>query len=324
MKILVTGAAGYIGSHFCKLYENDHTIIGIDNLIRGNPEHFRGKELLDVDIKHTKRLAEILIEHSIELVVHFAAYAYVGESCDEPLKYYDNNVSGTLSLLSAMEMASVSKLIFSSSCATYGVPPALPIMEQTDQKPVNPYGDSKFMCERIIADQCTTEKLQAIGLRYFNVIGGDETLEIGEIHTPETHILPNIIKAAVDENFYLDLYGGDYETKDGTCERDYVDVCDLARAHERSIKHLATKSASYCEFINIGGGRPVSILELIRCVETISQKNVKFRVLPRRKGDVPCLYADARNARTLIGWAPEISLEQSVLTAYQWYLKLRD
>ena len=324
MKILVTGAAGYIGSHFCKLYESDYEIIGVDNLVRGNREHFRGKELLLFDIRDTKKLAEVLIEHQIELVVHFAAYAYVGESCDEPLKYYDNNITGTISLLSAMEMASVSKLIFSSSCATYGVPPTLPIVEQTSQEPINPYGASKLICERIIADQCKTERLQAIGLRYFNVIGGDASLEIGELHTPETHILPNIIKACLDENFYLDLYGEDYDTTDGTCERDYVDVCDLARAHELSIQQLRKTSGSYCEFMNIGGGRAVSILELIRCVEKIVQKSVKYRALARRKGDVPCLYADAHKAENLIGWVPNTSLEQSVFIAYRWYRKSRD
>ena len=321
MRILVTGAAGYVGSHFCKLHKDKFEIIGVDNLTRGNISHFQGAELIKLDIRQADKLTDVLTKNNIDLVVHFAALAYVGESCSEPLNYYDNNVAGTISLLRAMERASVKRLIFSSSCATYGSPSQFPITEATDQEPINPYGQSKLLCERIIHDQCKSKKLIALSLRYFNVIGGDPSLEIGELHDPETHILPNVIRAAVDPDFVLDLFGDDYNTPDGTCERDYVDVCDLVEAHGSAATKLIDTSGPYCDFINIGHGKPVSILEIIKHVEARTQLQVKYRVLPRRPGDAPTLYADATRARSELDWLPRCNIEQSIENAYNWYLK---
>lgn len=323
MNILVTGAAGYVGSHFCKLHKDHFNIIGIDNLTRGNLPHFQGAKLYELDIRQTDEVYDVLIENNVDLVVHFAALAYVGESCAEPLEYYDNNVAGTISLLHAMERASVNKLIFSSSCATYGSPDQFPIREATNQEPINPYGQSKLICERMISDQCNSKNLTAISLRYFNVIGGDPSMEIGELHDPETHILPNVIKAAIDPDFILDVFGNDYNTPDGTCERDYIDVCDLAEAHGSAATKLMNMKSPYCDFINIGRGKPISILEIIKQVETQSKLAVKYRVLPRRPGDAATLYADPTRARSVLNWIPRRNIEQSIENAYSWHLKNR-
>lgn len=321
MRILVTGGAGYIGSHTCKqLARSGHVPVVYDNFSRGHRWAVRFGPLVEGDLLDRNLLTSTLRDQAIDAVIHFAAVALVGESVQRPGFYYQTNVAGSLSLLQAMHDAGVGKLVFSSTCATYGLPRSSLLDEEHPQVPVNPYGASKLMVERMIQDFCAAHSLSAIALRYFNAAGADPEGELGEVHDPETHLIPNVLRALTGEIGALQLYGQDYDTPDGTCVRDYIHVNDLADAHLRALNHLSHHSgwAAY----NLGTGAGNSVLEVIRTVEEVSGRKVPVEQHPRRPGDPSYLVADASRARTHLGWEPHFSLRQSVEHAWAWQQKL--
>ncbi|HAY46019.1 MAG TPA: UDP-glucose 4-epimerase GalE [Gammaproteobacteria bacterium] len=319
--VLVTGGAGYIGSHTCKqLAAQGYTPIVYDNLVHGNKEAVKWGPLIIGELADQDRIAKVIREHKIASVLHFAAFAYVGESVAFPEKYYRNNVAGTLSLLSTMRATAVKKIIFSSTCATYGVPKIVPISVDHPQHPINPYGRSKLVVEQILKDYAEAYGLQACVLRYFNAAGADPELEIGETHEPETHLIPNVIRAMRGELSHLDVFGSDYDTRDGSCIRDYVHVADLASAHVLALESLA--NSSNFTVYNLGNGEGHSVLEIIEMVEQLSGKKVPYKLAPRRAGDPSMLVADAQDACDKLAWKPKYHrLEDIVGTALAWAAK---
>jgi len=305
-KVLITGGAGFIGSHSAKLLaaNNIHPIV-YDNLSTGNITAVRWGPFVHGDILDTETLARALTQHKPDAVIHFAAAAYVGESVENPAKYYRNNVSGTLSLLNACRISSVSKIIFSSSCAVYGIPAALPIVEATAREPISPYGRTKLIAEQLLEDFATAYGMRYVSLRYFNASGADPEGELGEWHTPETHIIPKALLAARDATSHLPIFGDDYETADGTCIRDFVHVSDLARAHALALDHLNDGGANLA--VNIGSGVGSSIKDIIGTIARITGRSVPVQIHPRRAGDPPALYADSSFARRTLGFVPQHS-----------------
>jgi UDP-arabinose 4-epimerase len=316
--ILVTGGAGFIGSHTClALHQSGMQPVVFDNLSRGHGDFCKWGPLVKADILETERLIRTIKEYKIDSVIHFAAYAYVGESVINPAIYYENNVMGTLSLLKACEQTQIENLIFSSSCATYGSPPESPIVETCPQIPLNPYGQSKKICEQMILDFQKISKMRAVCLRYFNAAGCDPELRIGEMHNPETHLIPNVILTALGKKSEFEIFGEDYSTPDGTCIRDYLHVMDLADAHVASLKKLQQG----CEIpfaLNLGTGQGHSVKEVIRATEQITNSHIPVRVSPRRPGDPPKLIASAELARHHIGFAPKYNLNDSIGHAWRW------
>jgi UDP-arabinose 4-epimerase len=305
-KVLVTGGAGFIGSHTAKLLAaTDIEPIVYDNLSTGNIAALRWGQFVHGDILDTAHLTRTLAQHKPEAVIHFAASAYVGESVENPEKYYRNNVSGTLSLLNACNLSAVCRVVFSSSCAVYGVPAALPIVEATAKAPINPYGRTKLIAEQILQDFAMAYGLRYVALRYFNACGADPDGELGEWHTPETHIIPKALLAAKDAASSLPVFGDDYDTADGTCIRDYVHVSDLARAHVLALDHLNTGGANLA--VNIGSGVGSSIRDIIGTIARITGRQVPIEMHPRRPGDPPELYADPSFARQALGFVPQHS-----------------
>ncbi len=304
--ILVTGGAGYIGSHACKaLAQEGFTPIAFDNLVLGHRDAVRWGPLVEADIRDEDALAETIRKYAVEAVIHFAAFAYVGESVDAPAKYYRNNVGGTLSLLDACRSASVDKLVFSSSCATYGVPDVLPITESAPQRPINPYGRTKLVVEQVLEDYAHAYGSRHVALRYFNAAGADPDGEIGERHDPETHLIPLALLAAAGRREALEVFGDDYDTPDGTCVRDYIHVTDLARAHVLALRHLLDGGDSLA--LNLGSGSGSSIREVIGAVAHVTGRRVPHVIKPRRPGDPPVLYADPRLAKERLGFETEMS-----------------
>ena len=317
--ILVTGGAGYVGSHACKaLAAAGYTPVVFDNFENGHDWAVRWGPGVVGDLADTVLLARTIAEHDVVAVLHFAAHAYVGESMVDPGKYYRNNVAGTISLLDAMKSAGVEKLVFSSSCATYGVPEAVPISECTPQRPVNPYGESKLCVERMLDWHGRAGTLRWIALRYFNAAGADPAGDIGEVHDPETHLLPLVIQAALGKRDAIRVFGTDYPTPDGTCVRDYIHVSDLARAHTAALDYLLRGGESAA--FNLGTGRGYSVREVIEAVRRVSRRPVPVEEAPRREGDPPVLVADASKARSVLGWHPQFdTLDAIVKTAYNWH-----
>lgn len=318
MKVLVTGGAGYIGSHACKaLAEAGHEPITYDNLSTGHDWAVRWGPLEVGDILDPARLAEVFARHRPDAVMHFAALAYVGVSVRDPSSYHRNNVVGTLNLLDASRAAGVSRTVFSSSCATYGVPERVPIAIDTPQRPVNPYGWTKLAGERMLAEHCAAYGLGAVALRYFNAAGADPDGVIGEDHEPETHLIPLALDVAAGRRPHLDLYGDDYPTPDGTCIRDYVHVCDLAEAHVRA---LDLSEAGAMLAANLGVGRGYSVREVADAVRRVTGREVATRIAPRRPGDPPALVADASPASTLPGWSARwTELDAIIDSAWRWH-----
>jgi UDP-arabinose 4-epimerase len=318
MKVVVAGGAGYIGSHACKaIAARGWTPVVVDNLSTGSREAVRWGELRQVDIRDTDRLASAMKAIGPDAVVHFAGSAYVGESTRRPLDYYDNNVGGTLSLVRACVAAGVSRVVFSSSCNVYGLPEVVPIDESTPRIPINPYGETKLACERLLHWAGEAHGIGWIALRYFNAAGGDPDGEVGETHDPETHLIPLALKAAGGRGPVLRVFGDDYPTPDGTAIRDYVHVTDLADAHVAAIALLGSGASS--QAINLGAGRGHSVKEVIRAVEEVTGLPVARVMSPRREGDAPDLRANATLARRLLGWNPRHSdLEHIVSTAWSW------
>lgn len=320
--VLVTGGAGYIGSHGVRaLQRRDYKVIILDNLVYGHRdlvEKVLQVELIEGDTRDRALLDSIFSNHQIDAVMHFAAYAYVGESVDNPGKYYQNNVVGTLNLLEAMVAASVSKFIFSSTCATYGVPKTLPIPENHPQNPINPYGASKLMVERILADFDTAHQLKSVIFRYFNAAGASPDGQLGEDHDPETHLIPLVLQAALGKRDSISIFGTDYPTRDGTCIRDYIHVDDLAEAHVLGLEYLLKGGDS--EIFNLGNGNGFSVREVIETAREITQREFKVIETNRRPGDPPTLVGSSEKAHNLLGWNPQYAdLNQIISHAWQWH-----
>jgi UDP-glucose-4-epimerase GalE len=317
--ILVTGGAGYVGSHACKaLAAAGHTPVTYDNLSRGHREFARWGPLEIGDIADAAKLDSAFARHRIDAVMHFAALAYVGESVEQPALYYRNNVGGTLELLEAMRRAGVKLLVFSSTCSTYGVPERMPITEDLPQQPINPYGMSKLVVERVLRDYEPAYGLRSVALRYFNAAGCDPDGEVGEDHDPETHLIPRVLMAADGMLPQVDVFGTDYPTPDGTCLRDYIHVADLADGHVRALAYLQRGGASTA--INLGTGRAFSVREVIAAAERVTGRRIPVHEGPRRAGDPPVLVADATRARLVLGFAPGFTeIEPIVATAWRWH-----
>ena len=319
--VLVTGGAGYIGSHVCKvLAQAGLTPVTIDNLVYGHRTAVNWGPLEICDLTDAAELTRMLTRYDPVAAMHFAAYAYVGESVIDPEKYYYNNVVGSLSLLRCLRKKGIDKLVFSSSCATYGIPDVVPISESHAQLPVNPYGRSKLMVEHILRDFAAAHEFRYVSLRYFNAAGADPGGEIGENHDPETHLIPSAIEAALGKRPYLDIFGTDYPTPDGTAIRDYIDVTDLAVAHVAALNYLFDGGIAIA--LNLGTGTGHSVREVIASVERVSTRTVPVREAPRRPGDPPVLVADPSKARKVLGWNPKITdLDGIVRTAWTWHTR---
>jgi UDP-arabinose 4-epimerase len=319
LKILVTGGAGYIGSHTCKaLATAGYAPVVLDDLSAGHDWAVKWGPLIVGDIADRALVMKTLKHFHIEAVIHFAAHGYVGESVQHPRKYFYNNVSKTLALLDALLDAGVGKVVFSSSCATYGIPRELPIAEDHPQNPINPYGTSKLFVENILGWYEQAYRLRYTNLRYFNAAGADPDGEIGEDHTPETHLIPLVIAAAQGRNSAIEIFGTDYDTADGTPVRDYVHVCDLATAHVKALDRLLAGGASAS--VNLGTGRGHSIRDVISTVEAVSRRAVPVVDGCRRSGHPPALIANPQLGRSLLGWQPlKSDLHTIVQTAWQWH-----
>lgn len=305
-RVLVTGGAGYIGSHTCKcLAQRGIEPVVYDNLSRGHADAVRWGPLVEGDINDGAALRDAMRRFSPDSVVHFAAFAYVGESVSDPAKYYRNNVAGTLTLLEAMRDTGVHQMVFSSTCATYGVPERLPISEDTAQAPISPYGRSKLMIEQMLADMGRAHDLRSVALRYFNAAGADPDGEAGERHDPEPHLIPRALMAAAGLLPALEVFGDDYETPDGTCVRDYVHVTDLADGHARALDYLDAKGESVC--LNLGTGQGTSVREILQAVAEQTGHAVPVVMRPRRDGDPPAIWADPSRAEAVLGFRPSHS-----------------
>ncbi len=317
--VLVTGGAGYIGSHTCKaLAAAGFTPVTVDNLVYGHEWAVKWGPLLKGDIQDGVRLDQAFDVYKPVAVIHFAAFAYVGESVASPDKYYGNNVAGTIALLNAMRRHQCRNLVFSSTCATYGVPQTVPIREDHEQRPINPYGWSKLMVEQIIRDYERAYGMRHVVLRYFNAAGADPEKQIGEDHDPETHLIPLVIQTVMKQRGYVEIFGTDYPTPDGTAIRDYIHVSDLATAHVLALQYLLDGEGSVA--VNLGTGQGHSVLEVIRAVEAVSGAKVSARQSPRRAGDPPSLVADPSRAAATLGWRARFdSIDPIVESAFRWH-----
>lgn len=316
-QILVMGGAGYIGSHTVKhLLDNGYEVVVADNLIYGHEEAVDGRAKFELaDLADVESLKKIFAQYKIDAVIHFAAFTYVGESVVNPQKYYQNNVVGTINLLNAMLEAKVKKIVFSSTCATYGEPKYTPIDEKHPQNPINPYGRTKLMIEQIFADYEKAYGLKHIALRYFNAAGCAGDGSIGESHEPETHLIPLVLKAISGERANIKVFGTDYDTPDGSCIRDYIHVEDLALAHRLAVE----KADEYCGCINLGTGIGTSVLEIIKAAEKVTGKTCPVEYDLRREGDPARLFADNQKAKDILGWTPRYTnIEQIIKTAWIW------
>lgn len=318
-KVLVTGGAGYIGAHVCKaLAAEGFTPVSLDNLVYGHKRAVKWGPLEIGDLTNEWCLMDVLRKHNPIAVLHFAAYAYVGESVTDPDKYYYNNVFGSLNLLRALLRMQVKHVVFSSTCATYGIPTTVPIDEKHPQSPINPYGMSKLMIEKMLQDFGAAYDMRSVALRYFNAAGADPDGEIGEKHDPETHIIPLAIETVLGARDFFEVFGTDYPTQDGTCIRDYIHVSDLAEAHVLALKYLLDGGPSTA--LNLGTGEGHSVREIITSVEGIAGKPMKVREGPRRPGDPPVLVAEASEADRVLGWRPAYTdIDTMVDTAFRWH-----
>jgi UDP-glucose-4-epimerase GalE len=316
--VLITGGAGYIGSHTAKALDGQGFIPVIyDNLVRGHRSAARWGLFLEGDIGDKARLLETIGRFEIIAVIHFAAFAYVGESMNRPELYFENNVKKSLTLLDAVAESGVRHVVFSSSCATYGTPTRMPITEETPQFPVNPYGETKLIIERALRWYGIAHSFSWTALRYFNAAGADTGGELGEMHSPETHLIPLLLDSALGRRM-VEMYGDDYPTLDGTCVRDYIHVSDLADAHVRALNYLMKGGESIA--LNLGTGEGHSVRQVIAVVEKVTGKKIQLRISSRRAGDPAILVADPSLAAKLLGWHPQhSSLENIVSTAWRWH-----
>lgn len=323
MAILVTGGAGYIGSHAARALRcSGYEVVLYDNLSTGFRRLAQGFELVEGDITDEARLRPVLAR--VDAVMHFAAHAYVGESVENPRKYFQNNVLGALGLLNSALDAGIRRFVFSSTCAVYGIPEQIPITEQSPREPVNPYGASKLFFENALEAYRRAYRLRSVSLRYFNAAGADESGEIGELHDPETHLIPLVLAATTENGPELRVYGSNYPTPDGTCVRDYIHVNDLADAHVRALQYLEREGDEKGDdslAINLGTGRGHSVLEVIRAAEHATGLPVRRVIGLRRPGDPPILVADPAKAQRVLGWNAKRSLADIVSSAWTWMQK---
>lgn len=321
MSILVCGGAGYIGSHVNKqLNREGYETVVFDNLVYGHKEAVKWGDFEYGDLGNVKNIEDVFQRYQIDAVFHFAAYAYVGESVREPEKYYYNNVVNTLNLLRVMREHGCNKIVFSSSCATYGEPGQLPITEDMPQHPINSYGATKLMVERILKDYNKAYGLQFVVLRYFNAAGADPDGEIGESHYPETHIIPLVLDAASGKRVDIKIFGTDYDTPDGSCIRDYIHVNDLATAHLSALHHLERGKKSDC--FNLGNSQGTSVLEVVNSVKKITGKEFQVTFSDRRAGDPPKLVGSSEKAQKILGWKPVYGdIDTIVEHAWKWHEK---
>lgn len=319
MRIFVTGGAGYVGSHCVRhLLEHGHEVAVFDNLVYGHraavPD---GASFVAGDLADRDAVARALSDGSFDAVMHFAAYAYVGESVDEPLKYYRNNVANTLNLLEAMNECGIRKFVFSSSCATYGQPDRVPITEETTQQPINPYGRTKLIVEWMLQDSASAWGLGSYALRYFNACGAAKDGSIGEDHDPETHIIPIVLQVALGQREKVSVFGTDYPTEDGSCIRDYIHVEDLASAHRLAIEAIEPGVARQ---LNVGTGHGYSVREVIAAALKVTGRDINVEEAARRPGDPPRLVADPKKIQQELGWSAEFTrIEDIVASAWQWH-----
>jgi UDP-glucose-4-epimerase GalE len=323
LAILVTGGAGYIGSHAARaLRRSGYEVVLYDNLSTGFRRLAKGFELVEGDITDEAKLRPVLAR--VDAVMHFAAHAYVGESVENPRKYFRNNVVAALSLLNCAMDAGIRRFVFSSTCAVYGIPEQIPITEQTLREPVNPYGASKLFFENALEAYGRAYGLRSMRLRYFNAAGADESGEIGELHDPETHLIPLALAATAENGPELQVYGSDYPTPDGTCIRDYIHVNDLADAHVRALQYLergGDEKRGDSLAINLGTRRGNSVLEVIQAAENATGRRVRRKMGPRRPGDPPTLVADPAKAQEVLGWTAKRNLADIVSNAWAWIQK---
>jgi UDP-arabinose 4-epimerase len=317
--ILVTGGAGFVGSHACKaLARAGYRPVTFDNLERGHRWAVKWGPLERGDIRDEADLRRAFESWHPWAVMHFAAYAYVGESSVEPLKYYDTNVCGTAKLLKTCAAFECRNIVFSSSCATYGIPARVPLIETDVQQPVNPYGYTKLVVERMLQDAEAAHGIRHVALRYFNASGADPEGELGELHEPETHLIPLVLFAAMGRQPSIQVFGSDYPTPDGTCIRDYVHVSDLADAHVAAINWLAAGKPS--NSFNLGNGHGFSVAEVIRVAQQVAGRSIMAEMCPRRRGDPPTLVSDSSKARELLGWRPKFpAVEDQIDHAFKWF-----
>jgi len=317
--ILVTGGAGFVGSHTCKaLARAGYIPVTFDNLERGHRWAVKWGPFEQGDIRSASDLERAFQRWRPHAVIHFAAYAYVGESIQQPTRYYDNNVGGTAKLLAACAAHSCSNFVFSSSCATYGLPAALPVRENEEQKPINPYGYSKLIVERMLKEVEAAHSIKHVILRYFNASGADPDGELGELHFPETHLIPLVLFTAMGLRPFVKVFGNDYSTPDGTCIRDYIHVSDLADAHVAAISWLAEGHQS--DTFNLGNGQGASVSDIITASEQVTGSVIKSHICDRRPGDPPVLVSDSTKARTQLNWSPRFpKLDQQIGHAWNWF-----
>jgi len=323
MTVLVTGGAGYIGSHAVKLLiQRGYQTVVYDNLVYGHREAASWGDFVEGDLHDTARLVQVLKEHQITDVMHFAAFAYVGESVQDPLRYYANNVAGTLSLLQAMRAVGVQHVIFSSTCAVYGIPQHPVLTEEHPLHPINPYGESKLFVEWMLQASAAAYGLRWISLRYFNAAGADPEGELGESHDPETHLIPLVLSVASGRRADVAIFGTDYDTADGTCIRDYIHVNDLADAHILALQALDTDKAQTA--YNLGNGMGYSVRQVIETAAHVTGRSIATRVAPRRPGDPPSLVAAADKIHSALGWQPRYTdLSTIIATAWGWECQRR-
>ena len=324
MNILVTGGAGYIGSHVVlELLKSDHNVITIDNLEKGHSNAVIGGDFYKADIKDIEALRNIFSSHNIDAVIHLAAHSLVGESVESPHKYYENNLAGGLNLLKAMLEFSVDKIVFSSTAAVYGEPKNIPIKESDPKDPTNPYGRSKLFFENILADFDHSYDMKYISLRYFNAAGADSSGQIGEDHDPETHLIPLVLETALDKREKLEIFGTDYDTRDGTCIRDYIHVTDLSRAHVLAVEALFENEES--NIYNLGSGEGYSVKEVIETARKVTGLNIPAEPAERRPGDPPVLIASSERIMDELGWERKLDdLEKIIESAWKWHVENPD
>jgi UDP-glucose 4-epimerase len=319
MAILVTGGAGYIGSHtVVELLGQGEEVVVVDNLQTGHLPAVKGATYYQVDLRDAKALSEVFSKHTIEAVIHFAASSLVGESVEKPLMYYENNLLASHSLVSVMVEHGVKKIVFSSTAATYGEPKEVPISEESETSPTNPYGETKLAMEKMFRWCDGAYGLKSISLRYFNAAGAHPDGIIGEDHTPETHLIPIILQVALGQREHIGIYGDDYPTEDGTCIRDYIHVMDLANAHWLALEYLRKNEVS--DVFNLGNGRGFSVKEVIETARTVTKHEIPAVVSPRRTGDPAILIASSEKAQRTLGWKPKYNqLDTIIETAWNWH-----